>query len=160
MNAEYRSVFRVKTGIPRAGGSRYKPGSLQRLRRVHTTGRLLLRICNAEGDDKTFRPDLHFGFTQAQEVTLNGEAVKQGIFVKRKPKRNSIELAMPRFGFSTVGVKTIYLVSRLSAAVTNLPHSSTLGCFPFPSLTRRNFNELISMPSARIKPFLLRLSKS
>ncbi|MBE7177166.1 MAG: glycosyl hydrolase [Mucilaginibacter polytrichastri] len=83
-----------------------RPG-LQLSSMVFDGNDLLLRIYNAEGDDTPFRFDLHFGFAQAQEVTLNGEAVKQGTFVKGKPKRNSIELAMPRFGFKTLRLKGV-----------------------------------------------------
>jgi alpha-mannosidase len=64
---------------------------------------LLVRLFNADGNDKVKKIAFNVNATGAQLEELNG-AVKQLLKI-HKHKTTTIELAMPRFGIRTIRLK-------------------------------------------------------
>jgi len=65
---------------------------------------LIVRLFNAQGDDKNRNISFDFPVRQIQEINLNGEVIENKVVKKTKGK-STVAISMPRFGIKTFRVQ-------------------------------------------------------
>jgi alpha-mannosidase len=66
---------------------------------------LLVRVFNAEGDDKPSKITFDGKVRKAELVELNGDKKQELQVLKGEGRKTSVSVSMPRFGFRTIRVE-------------------------------------------------------